>query len=298
MWQQTEGKITHFVAGLGTGGTISGTGRFLKEKNPNIRIIGADPYGSIFKTFKETGKLVEATPYLAEGIGQEIVPPNVQIKYVDEVVNVTDRDSFEMSRLLGRMEGIFCGGSTGTNLAAALRVAATLDEDAIVVFIVCDTGEHYLSKHHSDEWLKEKRLLEPQKITAGLIIGTKKPQAPKALVSVKLSDTVAVALEKMDELGLTQIPVLEEGRAVGSLRENRVLAKVVRDRELLSSPVSEVMESSFPTVDVDASSSEITQRLQTSPAVLVEEYGRITGIITRHDVLESKTEGWCPVTTS
>lgn len=288
LWRQTEGKITHFVAGLGTGGTISGTGRFLKEKNPSIRIIGADPYGSIFKTFKETGKIVEATPYLVEGIGQEIVPPNVHIKYVDEVINVTDRESFEMSRLLGRLEGIFCGGSTGTNLAAALRVASDLDENAIVVFIVCDTGEHYLTKHHSDEWLKEKRLLEPQKITAGLISGTKKPQAPKTLVSVAPSDIVGGALEKMDDLGVTQIPVLEEGRAVGSLRENRVLAKVVRNRELLSSPVSEVMEASFPIVDVDASSSEVTRRLQTSQAVLVEEYGRIVGIITRHDVLDLK----------
>lgn len=288
LWRQTEGKITHFVAGLGTGGTISGTGRFLKEKNPAIKIIGADPYGSIFKTYKETGKIVEATPYLVEGIGQEIVPANVHIKYVDQVINVTDRDSFEMSRLLGRMEGIFCGGSTGTNLAAALRVAADLDETGIVVFIVCDTGEHYLTKHHSDEWLKEKRLLEPQKITAGLISGTKKPQAPKSLVSVKPSDTVADALEKMDDLGLTQIPVLEEGRAVGALRENRVLAKVVRNRDLLNSAVSEVMEASFPTLDVDASSSEVTRRLQTSPAVLVEEYGRIIGIITRHDVLDLK----------
>jgi cystathionine beta-synthase len=291
LWRQTEGKITHFVAGLGTGGTISGTGRFLKEKNPAIRIIGADPYGSIFKTYKETGKIIETTPYLVEGIGQEIVPPNVHIKYVDEVINVTDGESFELSRQLGRMEGIFCGGSTGTNLAAALRVASNLDENAIVVFIVCDTGEHYLSKHHSDEWLKEKRLLEPQKITAGLISGTKKPQAPKTLVSVLPANTVAEALEKMDDLGVTQIPVLEEGRAVGSLRENRVLAKVVRNRDLLSSPVSEVMEASFPTVDVDVSSSDVARRLQTSPAVLVEEYGRIIGIITRHDVLDLKNVG-------
>jgi cystathionine beta-synthase len=291
IWRQTEGKITHFVAGIGTGGTISGTGRYLKEKNPNIRIIGADPYGSIFKTYKETGSLVEATPYLVEGIGQEIVPPNVQIKYVDEVINITDAESFEMSRQLGRMEGIFCGGSTGTNLAAALRVASTLDENAIIVFIVCDTGEHYLTKHHSDEWLKEKRLLAPQKISAGLISGTKKPQAPKSLVTVAPTEMVGTALEKMDELGLTQIPVIEEGRCVGSLRENRVLAKVVRDRALLESPVSEVMEASFPIVDVDASSSEVFKRLQTSQAVLVEEYGRITGIITRHDVLDLKLKG-------
>jgi len=288
LWRQTEGKITHFVAGLGTGGTISGTGRYLKEKNPAIRIIGADPYGSIFKTYKETGKTPEATPYLVEGIGQEIVPANVHIKYVDEVINVTDRESFELSRQLGRMEGIFCGGSTGTNLSAALRVAKDLDENAIVVFIVCDTGEHYLTKHHSDEWLKEKRLLEPQKITAGLISGTKKPQAPKSIVSVSPSDTVGDALGKMDELGLSQIPVLEEGRAVGALRENRCLAKVVRNKDLLDSPVSEVMESSFPIVDVDESSAAVTRRLQTSPAVLVEEYGRIVGIITRHDVLELK----------
>lgn len=288
LWRQTEGKITHFVAGLGTGGTISGTGRFLKEKNPSIRIIGADPYGSIFKTYKETGKIVETTPYLVEGIGQEIVPANVHIKYVDEVINVTDRESFEMSRQLGRLEGIFCGGSTGTNLAAALRVANDLDEKAIVVFIVCDTGEHYLSKHHSDEWLKEKRLLEPQKITAGLISGTKKPQAPKSLVAVTPTNTVAEALEKMDDLGLSQMPVVEEGRAVGSLRENRVLSKVVRNRDLLNAQVSEVMEAGFPTVDVDASSSEVARRLQTSAAVLVEEYGRIVGIITRHDVLDLK----------
>jgi cystathionine beta-synthase len=288
IWEQTEGKITHFVAGIGTGGTISGTGRFLKEQNPKVKVIGADPYGSIFKTYKETGKIVETTPYLVEGIGQEVMPPNVHMKYIDEVINITDGESFEMSRQLGRTEGIFCGGSSGTNLAAALRVARDLDKDAVVVFIVCDTGEHYLTKHHSDEWLKEKRLLEPQKMTAGLISGTKAVNAPQSLVSVAPPDKLGEALAKMNELGVTQIPVLEAGRPVGSLRENRVLAKVVRNRHLLESPVSEVMEASFPTVDVDASAQEVTQQLQTSPAVLVEEYGRIVGIITRHDVLDLK----------
>nr|AIA12141.1 Pyridoxal-phosphate dependent enzyme [uncultured bacterium] len=287
VWEQTEGKITHFVAGIGTGGTISGTGRFLKEKNPHIRIVGADPYGSIFKTYKETGNLIEATPYLVEGIGQQVVPENAHMKYIDEVVNVTDRESFELSRQLGRLEGIFCGGSTGTNLAAALRVARDLDENALVVFIVCDTGEHYLSKHHSDEWMKEKRLIEPQKITAGLLSETKGEAAPKTLIVAAPTERVADTLAKMSEYGLTQIPVLEDGRSVGSLRENRVLSKALGNRDLLEAPVSEVMDASFPIVDVDASLSEIMRELQSSPAVLVEDYGRITGIITRHDVLDT-----------
>jgi cystathionine beta-synthase len=216
------------------------------------------------------------------------VPANVHIKYVDEVINVTDRESFDLSRQMGRLEGLFCGGSTGTNVAAALRVAREADENAVIVFIVCDTGEHYLTKHHSDEWMKEKQLLEPQKITAGLISGTKESHAPKSLVWVSPSDKLADALAKMNELGLTQLPVFEEGRPVGSVREGRALSKVVKNRELLEAPVSEVMEASFPTVDVDASSNEVTRRLQSSPAVLVEEYGRIVGIITRHDVLDLK----------
>jgi cystathionine beta-synthase len=285
LWEQTDGKITHFVSGLGTGGTISGTGRYLKERNPAIRVIGADPYGSVFKTYKETGKTHEVTPYLVEGIGQEVVPENAQLRYVDEVINITDRESFELSRQLGREEGIFCGGSTGTNLAAALRVARDLDETGLVVFIVCDTGEHYLSKHHSDEWMKEKRLLEPQKMTAGLIISTKSPQGPPRLVAALPQDKVADVLAKMDELGLTQMPVIEEGRAVGALRENRILAKVLADRDLLEASVTDVMDASLPVVDVDASANEVTRMLRRSPAVLVEEYGRIAGIITRHDML-------------
>jgi cystathionine beta-synthase len=286
IWEQTDGKITHFVSGLGTGGTISGVGRFLKETNANVKVIGADPYGSVFKTYKETGRTGEASPYLVEGIGQEIIPDNVHMKYVDEIINVTDRESFELARQLGRKEGIFCGGSTGTNLAAALRVARQLDETGVVVFIVCDTGEHYLTKFHSDEWLKEKRLLEPQRMTAGLIAGTKGAHAPKTLVHFAPQTRVADALAKMDEMGLEHIPVVEEGKSVGSLRENRLLAKVLGNRDLLESPVSELMGNSFPVLDVDASAAEVTRHLQKSPAVLVEEYSRITGIITRHDMLD------------
>src|SRR5947208_3242430 len=194
LWEQTEGRITHFVSGIGTGGTICGTGRFLKEKNANIRVIGADPFGSIYKTYKETGKIPETTPYLVEGIGQEVLPANAHLQYVDEVMNISDRDSFEAARQLGRVEGIFCGGSTGTNCAAALRVAHDLDESALVVFIVCDTGEHYLSKFHSDGRMKEKRLLEIQKISAGLISETKGKGAPHELGTVAPNELVSAAL--------------------------------------------------------------------------------------------------------
>src|SRR5258708_32306193 len=127
LWEQTEAKITHFVSGIGTGGTISGAGKYLKERNPDIKVIGADPFGSIYKTYKETGEVPETTPYLVEGIGQEVLPPNAHMQYIDEVLNVSDHDSFETARQLGRVEGIFCGGSTGTNCAPALRVARDLD---------------------------------------------------------------------------------------------------------------------------------------------------------------------------
>jgi len=157
----------------------------------------------------------------------------------------------------------------------------------LIVFVVCDTGEHYLSKFHSDEWLKEKRLLDPHRMTAGLINETKNDRAPQALVSVTPNEPVAAALAKMNDLGLTQIPVIEDGESVGSLRENHLLSKVFVDRDLLEAPVSKVMDKSFPTVDVDADINVVTRKLRSHPAVLIEEYGRITGIITRHDVLDT-----------
>ncbi len=286
LWEQTEGRITHFVAGVGTGGTISGAGRYLKEKNSAIRVIGADPYGSVFKTYKETGKLMQATPYLVEGIGQEIIPENVHMKYIDEIINVTDRDSFQTARRLGREEGIFCGGSTGTTAWAALQVARNLSKDDIVVFVVCDTGERYLTKFLSDEWMKEKRLLGVEKITAGLLVRTKQSETTPDLVSVSPNHQVSEALQMMHAHGLSQLPVLEEGKSVGSLREGRLMGRMLDNRELVSSPVGEVMDKSFPVVDEDTPLETAMKYLKDSPAILVEEYGRITGIVTRFDVLD------------
>ena len=287
IWRDTDGKITHFVASVGTGGTISGAGRYLKEQNPNVRIVMADPQGSIFRGYKESNVMTEASPYLVEGIGQsDMVPTTLELKVVDEVINVNDRESFELSRQLSRVEGIFCGGSTGTNFGAALRVAKDLDENGLVVFIVCDTGEHYLTKHHSDEWLKEKLLLEPQRFTAGLLVQTKNLGSLRKLLYVEPTHTVAEAFKVMEENTITQIPVLEEGRSVGSLRESRVLAKLLENRDLMHAPVSEIMEASFPVVEESVSLNEVSQALMTAPAILVEEYKRIIGIITRTDVLD------------
>jgi cystathionine beta-synthase len=208
------------------------------------------------------------------------------MKIIDEIINVTDRESFDLARQLSRREGIFCGGSTGTNFAAALKVAKDLDESAVVVFIVCDTGEHYLSKFHSDEWMKEKLLLEPQRITAGLIAETKNGTSPEQLIFVTPDETVESALERMNENSVTQLPVLEGHTSVGSISESALLQKLLADRELMTAKVSQVMDKSFPVVDVDTSFADIKQKLQRSPAVLIEDFKRITAIITRSDVLD------------
>ena len=159
IWEATEGKVTHFIAGLGTAGTITGTAKFLKEKNPNIKVIGADPVGSIGKLYKETGKIGETSPYLVEGIGLDIIPDIMDINLIDEIVEVNDADSINTCKALTREEGIFCGASTGTLAYVALDIAKNLDEKSVVVFIVCDTGERYLSKFHNDEWLKQNKMM-------------------------------------------------------------------------------------------------------------------------------------------
>ncbi|NCQ18065.1 MAG: pyridoxal-phosphate dependent enzyme [Ignavibacteria bacterium] len=286
IWKQTDGKITHFVAGIGTGGTISGVGRYLKEKNPNIKIIGADPVGSILKEYKKDGKLREGVPYLVEGIGQDCIPENIDFPVIDEIINVSDFDSFSVSRALTKEEGIFCGGSTGTIAKAALEIAKDLPEDAVIVFIVCDTGERYLSKMHSEEWLKEKRLLNREMKSLRDLSNAKKNGPVKNLVFLQAKDKVRHAIEVLNTNGFSQIPVIENGQSVGSIREAKVMASLVDNHTLLDATVEEVMGSSFPSLDEKTDLQIVKKHLAESPAVLVLEFGRIIDIVTRYDIIE------------
>jgi cystathionine beta-synthase len=286
IWEQTEGKITHFVAGLGTGGTISGVGKYLKEKNKNVHVVGADPYGSIFKTYLDEGKLTDGDPYLVEGIGQDCLPKNVHFQYIDKIINVSDMESFNNARLMCRQEGIFCGGSTGTIVSATLELAKDLDENAIIVFIICDTGERYLSKFYSDEWLREKRLLPREIKSLYDISAAKRQNGSKELVYLNAKDKIKKAFEVINKNGFSQIPVIDEGKSVGSVREGRLMAKLIENPDLMDSNVEDIMGESFPVVDEDTDLTSAKKFLGASPAVLISEYGRIIDIITRYDVLE------------
>ncbi|MCH8169865.1 MAG: pyridoxal-phosphate dependent enzyme [Bacteroidetes bacterium] len=286
IWRQTDGKITHFITGIGTGGTISGVGRYLKEKNPDVQIIGADPFGSIFKEYKETGNLAEGEPYLVEGIGQDCLPANVHFQYIDKIINITDQDSFKYARLLTIEEGIFSGGSTGTIVSAMLQVAAELDENAVIVFIVCDTGERYLTKFHSNEWLRDKRLSTNGTKTLKDIIEAKNLGKERELVSVKSTDKIKTAIELLNLRGFSQLPVIDDGISVGSVRESQLMTLVLKEPELLTKPISQVMEKSLPPIDDKTEISAVKNYLSDSPAILVTEYGRIIDIVTRYDIIE------------
>jgi len=285
IWEQTDGKVTHVVIGVGTGGTITGVARFLKEKNPAIRIIGADPQGSIFAEMFRTGRKPQAQPYKVEGIGQDEKPANVDFSVIDEIYPVTDKDAFLRTRMLARSEGIFAGGSAGAAVHVALKCAEMLSESDIMVVIIPDSGTRYLSKIYNDNWMRDNQFLEPRiTVRAGQVVRDKMRRTGQ-IISVPLGITVEDAVNLMREHAISQIPVIESGDVVGSLSEARILEILVQNPEAKRRPVAEYMEGPFPVISEDASLTEVTNAIgQNTTAILVKQANGFD-IITKSDLI-------------
>jgi cystathionine beta-synthase len=286
LWEQTEGRITHLVGAAGTGGTLSGAGRFLKEKNRAIRVIAGDPEGSIYAAWSRGERAVEGHPYKVEGIGGDKIPDTLHFQYIDEFHTISDRDAFLMARRLAREEALFVGGSTGLIVAVALRVARAVDDpNACVVAVLCDTGERYLSKLFNDEWMREHQLLDRERVTAGELLAAK-PRGTPALVTLTPGQTVRQALNLMETYGISQLPVVERGDCVGSVAEGAMMARAISQPAVLEQPVHELMEPPYPVVDGESPLERCCELLsRETPAVLVRQNGELSGIVTRYDVL-------------
>ncbi len=283
IWRQTDGTVDVFVAGVGTGGTITGAARYLKERKPDLMVVGADPEGSIYSG--------DVHPYLTEGIGEDFWPETFDPELVDRWVRVSDRDAFRMARRITREEGILGGGSCGTAVVAALEVARELDETKTIVVVLPDTGRNYLSKVYSDSWLLQYGLMDrPEVVRVEQVLAAKHGDVP-ALVTVQAKDKVRQAVGVLQEFGISQAPVVREPGAevagfVGSIKERALLDRVFRDPDALQADVAEVMGPPIPMVGSDEPVEVAFAELQREPAVLVATGDRVAGVLTRSDLLE------------
>ena len=286
LWQQTKGRITHFVAGMGTGGTISGTGRYLKEQDPKVQVVGADPVGSILKHYKETGQMSEAHTYKIEGVGEDFIPTATDFSVVDRVLSCNDRDGLNMARRLAREDAIFVGGSAGMAAWVALEVAKECGPDDLVVVLLPDTGERYLTKVHNDEWMRDNHLLDPAVTRAGALASAKDPRV-RMLHSVESGEPLKRALALIQQHDVSQLPVLRKGEVVGTLEEGEVLKVALSDPSALDRPVDSIMAAPLPIVNAEESADVVAKLLAARhAAVLVREHGAIRGILTRFDMLQ------------
>ncbi|MBI4512777.1 MAG: pyridoxal-phosphate dependent enzyme [Gemmatimonadetes bacterium] len=290
IWEQTGGNVTHWVASAGTGGTLTGVARCLKERNPNVRVIAGDPIGSVYLPYYRTGRLTPGGPYKVEGVGNDKIPSTYDLSLVDEMRPVTDREAFLMARRLTREEGLLVGGSAGLIVHVAVQVAHEVDDpSAWIVALLPDTGERYLSKFHSDEWMRENRMLEAERVTAEALIAEKEAGTPP-LIAVEPGATVRQALGLIDEYNISQLPVLSQGDCVGSVSEATLMARVIEDPGVLDQAVENHMDAPFPVVESHVGLESLTKLLtRQNPAVLVRQNSAIVGIITRFDVLRRIT---------
>jgi len=287
IWAQTEGKITHLVVGVGTGGTISGTGKYLKEQNPDIKVWGIDTYGSVFKKYKETGILDknEIYPYITEGIGEDFLPKNVDFDIIDLFEKVTDKDAALMTRDIARKEGIFVGNSAGSAIAGLLQLKDQLKPDDVVVVIFHDHGSRYMGKMYNEDWLRERGFLTDEKLTAKSILAKKESTE---IVTIDCEKTVLEAINTMNSLNISQIPVTQKGMVVGKLAEGDILKALLENPSLKSSSVQEIMSATFPFVDLNTSIDKISALInKENSAVLVEDEKGNFEIITQYDIINA-----------
>lgn len=287
IWKQTEGKITHLVVGVGTGGTISGIGKYLKEQNPNIKVWGIDTYGSVFKKYKETGIFDknEIYPYITEGIGEDFLPENVDFDVIDLFEKVTDKDAALMTREIARKEGIFAGNSAGSAIAGLLQLKEELKEDDVVVVVFHDHGSRYMGKMYNEDWLRERGFLNDEKLTAKSILAKRESQE---IVTIDCEKTVLEAINTIKTLNISQIPVTQQGMIIGKLTESDILNAVLENPSLRSSSVKEIMTSTFPFIDLNTSIDKISAMInKENTAVLVEDEKGEIEIITQYDIINA-----------